>query len=237
INDNGTGTAAVLETALQLRRTKIDKKLQRPVRFAFWGAEEAGLLGSQHYVDSLTDLQRSRIYANLNFDMLGSPNYVRFVYDGNGSASDLGGEAGPAGSAQIERVFTNYYGSKKLATAPTAFDGRSDYGPFIEYGIPAGGLFSGAEGVKTEAEAATYGGVAGEAYDACYHQACDDITNLSTKAMSELGDGAAYATVRIAQSKLGLYGDAGTRRATKSKASVKAKGARARAHGEHSLRR
>lgn len=245
INDNGTGSAALLEIALQLRKLKIDKKLQRPVRFVFFGAEEAGLLGSQHYVDSLTDLQRSRIYANLNFDMLGSPNYVRFVYDGNGSATDLGGEAGPAGSAQIEKVFTNYYGAKKLATEPTAFDGRSDYGPFIEYGIPAGGLFSGAEEIKTEEEAATYGGTAGEAYDSCYHQACDDITNLSTQGISELGDGAAYATVRIAQSKLGLYGDA-PRPKIKTKAQVKAqktalkrqgKATRATAHGEHALTR
>ncbi len=87
--------------------------------------------------------------------MLGSPNYVRFVYDGDGSA---GGDAGPAGSDAIEGIFTDYFGAKGLASEPTDFDGRSDYGPFIEAGIPAGGLFSGAEGVKTPEEAAVYGG-------------------------------------------------------------------------------
>ncbi len=81
---------------------KLTKKLERPVRFAFWGAEEAGLLGSEHYVAALSDANRAKIYANLNFDMLGSPNYVRFVYDGDGSN---GGESGPPGSAQIEGIF------------------------------------------------------------------------------------------------------------------------------------
>jgi Zn-dependent M28 family amino/carboxypeptidase len=210
INDNGTGTAGVLEIAKQYKKTGLAKKAQRPVRFAFWGAEEKGLLGAYHYVESLTDAQRAKIYANLNFDMIGSPNFVRFVYDGDGSD----GDAGPAGSAEIEKVFLDYFSKKGLASEPTAFDGRSDYGPFIEVGIPAGGLFSGAEGVKTPEEAAIYGGTAGEWYDPCYHQACDDITNLSTKAISQLGDAAAHSVAVLALSKKGLYGDA--KRSTKS---------------------
>jgi Zn-dependent M28 family amino/carboxypeptidase len=92
INDNGSGSATILEIAEQLAKLGYTKKLQRQVRFAFWGAEELGLLGSQYYVDSLTNTQRAKIYANLNFDMLGSPNYVRFVYDGNGSDTP---DAGP----------------------------------------------------------------------------------------------------------------------------------------------
>ena len=116
--------------------------------------------------------------------MLGSTNYVRFVYDGDGSDSAL---AGPPGSAQIEAVFTHYFASQGLASEPTAFDGRSDYGPFIADGVPAGGLFSGAEGEKTAEQAAIYGGTAGEPYDPCYHEACDTINNLSTKALFEGG--------------------------------------------------
>ena len=104
--------------------------------------------------------------------MLGSPNYVRFVYDGDGSATP---DAGPNGSATIEDIFLDYFAKVGLATEPTAFDGRSDYGPFIAVGIPAGGLFSGAEEIKTAEEAAIYGGTAGVAYDPCYHQACDDL--------------------------------------------------------------
>ncbi|MDN5893107.1 MAG: M28 family metallopeptidase [Nocardioides sp.] len=204
INDNGSGAATTLEIAEQMATKKYTKKLQRRIRFAFWGAEESGLLGAQHYVDNLNTRQLNRIYANLNFDMVGSPNYVRFVYDGDGSDTP---DAGPPGSAEIETVFTDYFESQDLATAPTAFDGRSDYGPFIEVGIPSGGLFSGAEGIKTEVEAAVFGGAAGEPYDACYHSACDTITNLSTKALNELGDGAAHAVLTLALSKRGLYPD------------------------------
>ncbi|MBC9225024.1 M20/M25/M40 family metallo-hydrolase [Aeromicrobium sp. 636] len=226
INDNGSGSAGTLEIAKQLSKTGLDKKLQRPVRFAFWGAEELGLLGSEHYVASLDSDELSEIYANLNFDMIGSPNYARFVYDGDGSD----GEAGPAGSGEIEKIFTDYFDSKRLASEPTAFDGRSDYGPFIAVGIPAGGLFSGAEGVKTPEQVELYGGTAGVAYDPCYHQACDDTTNISVKALNELGDAAAFAVASLGLSKSGLYPD-GSRKAAKKitgKALAKAHG---KAHG------
>ena len=204
INDNGSGTATVLEIAEQMAKLKINNKLQRQIRFAFWGAEENGLLGSTHYVSGLSPAQTRDIYANLNFDMLGSPNYVRFVYDGDGSDT---GTAGPAGSGAIESIFTDYFDAQKLASAPTEFDGRSDYGPFIDAGIPAGGLFSGAEGKKTSEEAAIYGGTAGAAYDSCYHQACDTTTNLNERALVELGDAAAHAVYVLARSKSGLYLD------------------------------
>jgi Zn-dependent M28 family amino/carboxypeptidase len=211
INDNGSGTATDLETAIQV--AKLGLKPRRALRFAFWGAEENNLLGSQYYVDHLGDAVGD-IYANLNFDMLASPNYVRFVYDGDGSDTPT---AGPAGSGQIEAVFTNYFAGQGLATDPTAFDGRSDYGPFIAVGIPAGGLFSGAEGKKTAEQAAIYGGTAGQPYDACYHQACDTINNLSTKALAELGDGVVHAAWTLAKSKSGLFEDQSLR-ARKAKA-------------------
>ena len=195
INDNGSGTAAILTIAKQIRALNIN--LANKLRFAFWGAEESGLLGSEYYVANLSETERENILLNLNFDMLGSPNYVRFVYDGDGSDTE---SAGPEGSAVIERVFLDYFASQGLATAPTAFDGRSDYGPFIAEGvdIPAGGLFSGAEGIKTPEQAATYGGTAGVAYDACYHEECDTRNNVSLRALEELGDGVAHAVYYFA---------------------------------------
>ncbi|WP_104109819.1 M20/M25/M40 family metallo-hydrolase [Arthrobacter sp. N199823] len=216
INDNGSGTAVILETAIQMQNLNIKPRQQ--VRFAFWGAEESGLLGSTHYVASLEDAQLSKIYANLNFDMLGSTNYVRFVYDGDGS-DEANGLGGPPGSAQIESVFNDYFAAQGLASAPTAFDGRSDYGPFIEVGIPAGGLFSGAEGLKSDEEAAIYGGTAGAPYDACYHQACDTVNNLSTAALNELGDATAHAVMTLATTKSGFFED-GSRRAARPEISV-----------------
>src|SRR5690606_32473407 len=126
---------------------------------------------------------------NLNFDMIGSPNAVRFVYDGNGDAL---GTAGPNGSAVVEDVFLDYFASQGLATAPTDFDGRSDYFGFIENGIPAGGLFTGAEGIKSAEEAAIFGGEPGAPYDPCYHAECDTTSNIDPVVLEEMADAVAH---------------------------------------------
>ena len=195
INDNGSGSAAILEIALQMKR--LDMAPRNTVRFAFWGAEEQGLYGSTYYVGKLTANERRRIMANLNFDMLASPNFVRFVYDGDGTI----GPKGPPGSDAIEGIFDRYFAEAELPTEPTLFDGRSDYFPFIEAGIPAGGLFSGAEEIKTKAQAKVFGGKAGKPLDACYHEACDDISNISKAALNQLGRAAADAVATLALTK------------------------------------
>lgn len=201
INDNGSGSAAILETALQMQEVGVEPRNQ--VVFAFWGAEESGLIGSQHYVDSLSKRQVKDIAVNLNFDMVGSPNYVRFVYDGD--ASDTA-SLGSTGSGVVEDVFNDYFASQGLATEPTAFDGRSDYDAFISVGIPAGGLFTGAEGIKTAEQAAVYGGTAGVAYDPCYHEECDDIDNLSLQALDEMSDAVAHGTLAFASTTSAVEG-------------------------------
>ena len=190
----------------------LDRPPRNPVRFAFWGAEEAGLVGSTRYVAALSDEEGAKIGLNLNFDMLGSPNFVRFVYDGDGSSF---GTAGPAGSDDIEKTFLDYFASQGQATDPTAFDGRSDYKPFIDVGIPAGGLFTGAEGVKTAEQQARYGGVTGEAFDRCYHQACDTYSNVSTRGLRQMSDAAAHATAVYADRKDPLVSDVASRKANK----------------------
>jgi Zn-dependent M28 family amino/carboxypeptidase len=213
INDNGSGSAYNLEAAIQLAKHHI--KPRNTIRFAWWGAEEEGLLGSQHYVDSLDDAERARIMLNLNFDMIASANFVRFVYDGDGSDT---GTSGPEGSAQIEQAFLDYFASQYLPTEPTAFDGRSDYGPFIDAGIPAGGLFSGAEGIKTAQEAATFGGVAGEAYDNCYHQACDTFSHLNDTSFDQLADAAATVLVTYGMTNRTVTGEKVDKKTAKAKA-------------------
>ena len=176
------------------------------MRFAWWGAEEFGLLGSKAYVADLSQAERDRIALNLNFDMIGSPNFVRFVYDGDNSAFPVGPGAadGPPGSGEIERVFHDYFAGVGLASAETPFSGRSDYGPFIAAGvdIPAGGLFTGAEGVKTAEEAAIFGGTAGAQYDPCYHLACDTFANNSNAGLDEMADAAAHAMLHFAKRNL-----------------------------------
>jgi len=194
INDNGSGSATTLEIAEAMRRFDPRNK----VRFVWFGAEESGLLGSTHYVASLPEEERAKIAAMLNFDMVGSPNFARFVYDGDLSDTEPPEGGAPEGSAQIEQLFLDYFESQGLVTEPTEFSGRSDYGPFIEAGIPAGGLFTGAEGIKTEEQAEIYGGTAGEQYDPCYHLGCDDIRNLSLRALNQMSDAAAHATITLA---------------------------------------
>ena len=191
INDNGSGVAAILETAQQMAKVNPRNK----VRFALWGAEEAGLVGSDHYVLGLSDEQRAKIALYLNFDMIGSPNYVRFVYDGDGSGFGL---AGPPGSAPIERYFTRFYANRGLASEQTEINFRSDYAAFFDSGIPFGGLFTGAEGIKTPEQAATFGGTAGVAYDPCYHQACDTYANNSNEVLDVNSDAVAAATLTYA---------------------------------------
>ena len=202
INDNGSGSAAILETAVQLAEWGDTRNA---VRFAFWGAEESGLIGSQFWVDSLTRQQRNDVELYLNFDMVGSPNFVRFVYDGDGSAF---GVKGPSGSGHIEDTFTSFFASGDLASEPTEFDGRSDYDAFINAGIPAGGLFTGAEGIKTAEEAAIYGGTAGDAYDPCYHLACDTFDNVSLVGLDQMSDAIAHATLTYAMTTSSVNGTA-----------------------------
>ncbi|WP_264668078.1 M28 family peptidase [Arthrobacter sp. VKM Ac-2550] len=204
INDNGSGSAAILETAIQMAEQDEDGPRNR-VRFAFWGAEESGLIGSTHYVSQLSKEEIKQHALNLNFDMVGSPNFVRFVYDGDGDAF---GQIGPNGSAHIEHVFNDYFASQGLASAPTAFDGRSDYFAFIENGIPAGGLFTGAEGIKSEEQARDFGGTAGAAYDPCYHSVCDDTSNISMDALEQMSDAIAHATLTFAETTSAVNGTA-----------------------------
>jgi len=140
INDNGSGSAVLLEVAKQMKKVNPRNK----VRFAWWGAEESGLVGSTYYVNNLPLADLNKIALYLNFDMVGSPNHVFFIYDGDDS-DIVGAGPGPAGSAQIEKTFERYFNLVGVPFKGTDFSGRSDYGPFIVAGIPSGGLFTGAE--------------------------------------------------------------------------------------------
>ncbi|HEX5782761.1 MAG TPA: M28 family peptidase, partial [Solirubrobacteraceae bacterium] len=140
INDNGSGSAFNLELAIRMAKERI--RTENRVRFAFWGAEESGLVGATRYVAAISDEEFAKIAANLNFDMLASPNHGKFVYDGNFSHTTPPATAPNVnpGAAYIESVFLKYFASQGISPDPTAFDGRSDYKPFQDNGIAAGGL-------------------------------------------------------------------------------------------------
>lgn len=177
INDNGSGSAAVLETALAVSRAQLapDKHL----RFAWWGAEELGLVGSKYYVNNLATAERSKLAGYLNFDMIGSPNPGYFVYDDD---------------PVIEQTFKDYYAGLSIPTEiETEGDGRSDHAPFKNAGVPVGGLFSGADYTKTSAQAQKWGGTAGQAFDRCYHSSCDTTANINDTALDRNSDAIAHA--------------------------------------------
>ena len=194
IEDDGSGSAALLEVAQQFKKAG---KLRNHVRLALWTAEESGLVGSTYYVEHLPEAQQKQIAAYLNFDMIASPNFARFIYDGSESDD---------GSGAIEAGFEQFFDSRGLAHEPTPFDGRSDYGPFIDVGIPSGGLFTGAEKLKTEEQAKLYGGEAGKPFDPCYHQACDDYDNNNVQVLDEMSDAIADSIVRYGYSTAPVNG-------------------------------
>jgi Zn-dependent M28 family amino/carboxypeptidase len=201
VQDNGSGSAAILETAVQMAKVKPFNT----VRFAWWGAEESGLLGSTAYVDGLTQDEQDDIALYLNFDMIGSPNHVFFIYDGDDS-DGVGAGPGPEGSAEIEEFFEDFYAAQDIPFKGTDFSGRSDYGPFIAVGIPAGGLFTGAEGVKTAEEAEMWGGTAGDQYDPCYHLPCDTFDNINLHAFDVNSDAVAASVLQYAMNTESVNG-------------------------------
>lgn len=193
INDNGSGITALLEVAKALPKYEI----KNAVTFAFWTAEEEGLLGSKHFVNNLPAAEAANIRGYLNFDMIASPNYVNSIYDGSGKAF---GVKGPAGSAQFQQFSQDYFkGAGKNSTA-TELSGRSDHMAFLVANIPVGGTFTGAEQNKTVEEVALFGGQAGQPYDHCYHQACDTLSNLNMDAFELHAKGIAAAVATYATS-------------------------------------
>ncbi|MFF8847191.1 M28 family metallopeptidase [Streptomyces sp. NPDC015127] len=177
INDNGSGSAAVLETALAVSRAQLQPA--KHLRFGWWGAEELGLVGSRHYVNTLPSTERAKISGYLNFDMIGSPNPGYFVYDDD-----------PA----IEQTFKDYFAGLGVPTEiETEGDGRSDHASFKNVGIAVGGLFTGASRTKTSAQAQKWGGTAGQAFDRCYHSSCDTTSNINDTALDRNSDAVAHA--------------------------------------------
>jgi len=206
INDNGSGVAAILETALQLGNSP---QVANAVRFAFFGAEEEGLLGSNNYVRSLNEEALKDIALYLNFDMLASPNPGYFTYDGDQSAKPNDNAAAPRvpeGSAGVERTLVAFLKGAGKPPEDTSFEGRSDYDAFTKSGVPAGGIFSGAEEKKTDAQAERWGGQADEPFDPNYHKATDTLDHIDRKALEINGGGVAYAVGLYAQDQGGRNG-------------------------------
>ncbi|MFD5765267.1 M28 family peptidase [Streptomyces sp. NPDC127049] len=176
MNDNGSGSAAILEAALTVARSGYQPS--KHLRFGWWGAEELGLVGSKHYVNNLPAAERTKVKGYLNFDMIGSPNPGYFVYDDDPT---------------IEQTFKGFFSGIGVPTEiETEGDGRSDHASFKNVGIPVGGLFTGASRVKSSAQVSKWGGTA-TAFDRCYHSSCDTLSNINDTALDRNSDAIAHA--------------------------------------------
>ncbi|ODM18114.1 hypothetical protein SI65_06902 [Aspergillus cristatus] len=171
INDDGSGTLSLLEVATQLTNYHVNNC----VRFAWWAGEEEGLLGSDYYVSVLPADENRKIRLFMDYDMMAGPNFAYQIYNATNAAN-------PIGSEELRDLYIDFYESNGLNYTFIPFDGRSDYDAFIKNGIPGGGIATGAEGIKSKKEEEMFGGQAGVAYDSCYHQLCDDVSNLNLTA-------------------------------------------------------
>lgn len=203
INDAGTGLSAILETAERLNQP--NSQLRQRVRIVLFGAEEPlafrngpgaiGLLGNYHYTTTLPASQRRLEFANLNVQMLGSPNWSRYVLDGNGSTM----MAGPSGSGPIEQMFLTYFRAAGLITRPMPLWPGADYGPLASDGIPIGGLFTGdGTALKTKHEQELFGGTAGQPDEPCYHQACDNLAHINTDVLTQMANALNHVAWQLA---------------------------------------
>ncbi|KAK3322840.1 peptidase family M28 [Apodospora peruviana] len=189
INDDGSGSITLLEIATQLTKFRVNNC----VRFAWWAGEEEGLLGSDYYVYSLPAAENKKIRLFMDYDMLASPNFAYQVYDARN-------EVNPVGSQELRDLYVDWYTAQGLNYTFIPFDGRSDYDGFIRNGIPGGGIATGAEGIKTTEEETMFGGVAGDWYDPCYHQLCDDVGNLNLTAWEVNAKLVAHSVATFAKS-------------------------------------
>ena len=197
VNDNASGVAGLLAVAEAL--AEQPDEVDNQVRLGFWGAEEIGLVGSTEYVNALSEAERARISSYLNYDMIGSENYVIGTLDSDGSDVPIpDGVNVPEGSVELEQIFTGYFDSVDQPHVGTEFSGRSDYQAFIDNGIPVSGLFTGADAIKTEEQQELFGGTAGVQQDRNYHTIDDTFENVSTEAMHIMVPAMGYAAHVVA---------------------------------------
>lgn len=195
INDDGSGTMSLLEVATQLTKFSVSNC----VRFAWWAGEEEGLLGSDYYVASLPDKENQKIRLFMDYDMMASPNFAYQIYNATNAVN-------PKGSEELRDLYIKWYEDQGLNYTFIPFDGRSDYDGFIRNGIPGGGIATGAEGIKTKEEVGMFGGKAGDWYDPCYHQLCDDVGNVNVTAWVVNTKVRAPSRMWIGMNKLLIYG-------------------------------
>ena len=200
--DNASGSSTVLEVFLKMYELGLQKELVNKLRFAWWGAEELGLMGSRHYCRVLqansTDYDKIAIYSN--HDMLGSPNYVPYIYDGQTAPEKI-----KTSSGKLQSLYEVFF--KSLPPLSKFSDnyhllpmtGGSDFYSFLEIGIPSGGLATGAADIKTMEDRHRFGGLANAAHDPCYHKSCDTVDNVAQDVLEVMAKSVGFVVESLAR--------------------------------------
>jgi aminopeptidase S len=196
MNDNASGSAALLELAVRLGGSPA---VTNQVRLAWWAAEEVSMDGSAHYVETLSRASRGKIALYLNLDMVASQNAAYLVESEGGCREDS-----PDGSTEVGRVLAEQLAATGVTPEIIDFNCDTDYLSFLEAGIPAAGAFTGDDEEKTRRQARRWGGQAGEVYDPCYHESCDELDNVNAKALDRYTDAVAGTIGHFAISLSGL---------------------------------
>jgi aminopeptidase S len=197
INDNGSGSAALLELAVRMGGSP---EVTNQVRLAWWGAEEVDMDGSTHYVETLAQADRRKIALYLNLDMVASPN-VGYLVEGKGGCDEDAAD----GSEEVARVLAERLTATGVTPEIIEFMCDSDYMPFMDVGIPTTGAFTGDDEEKTRRQARRWGGQAGADFDPCYHEACDGLDNVNVQALDRYTDAVAGTIAYFAMSGLGSF--------------------------------
>lgn len=174
INDNASGGIGILEVAIQLANYNVNNA----VRFSWWSAEEQGLIGSNMYVEMLSEEELQQIRLYLNFDMIASPAHEFGVY--NSDYSDFGMPPVP-GIKEAEEMFQDYFDDiADLEWDTVALVGSSDHWPFVLANITTGGLHAGK--------------------DPNYHTADDTVANMDSGVFVKITKAIAHAVATYAVS-------------------------------------
>ncbi|MFD0516495.1 M20/M25/M40 family metallo-hydrolase [Paractinoplanes durhamensis] len=159
INDDGSGVAALLANAAAITQSNL--RPAKRIRFGFWGAEEQGDVGSSYYVSHLAGGEAAKIDAYLNFDMVGNK-----VENGKAVGWSLYAEGQSNG---LNAPFQSYFAAQGITVNPSLdTDDRSDHAAFKNAGVDVTGVSS----VRSLNE-----------LGACYHKACDNLTDVDQNSM------------------------------------------------------
>jgi hypothetical protein len=158
--DNAAGTSAVLAIAKAI--AKLPEPPRRSVLIALWDAEEDGIEGSEYFVEESPLVPLEQIVAYVNLDLLGATLVPSLASNTFAIASETGGE--------LLRSVIDAAAAAHPAVALTPLSevfgqGRSDYKPFADAGVPT--VFYG------------------DGASACYHTAGDEVSLVDWKKLAQ----------------------------------------------------